>query len=202
MAEDKQDETLLALHRRLLEGDPLASEQVARLLLSPLVEETHRDYRGLDQQLVADAVVDALLDYFEAPDGVDDGSRIHAFLRKAAWRNAANLSRGGKRRKLREERWVAEHEATVVEDPPALGTLIEDEEKVEAEKRVAELMALLPNERDRGVLRLRLAGERAVEVFAQVLGIDDLPVREQRKMVKQAKDRIDKIIKRRRERPK
>jgi hypothetical protein len=61
-------------------------------------------------------------------------------------------------------------------------------------------MAMLPDDGDRAVLRLRLDGERHVEAFARALGITALPIAKQRSMVKQAKDRIDKVLKRGRRR--
>lgn len=57
---------------------------------------------------------------------------------------------------------------------------------------------LLPDSSDRAVLRLRLEGERRVKAFSEVLGIAHLSAAEQRRIVKQTKDRIDKVIKRRR----
>lgn len=198
MSSNRENDPLPGLHRRLLEGDPLASEEAARLLLVPLAEETQRHYPKLDGQLVSDAVVDALLDYVEEPACADEGGDAGpwAFLKRAAWRNAANLSRGGKRRTEREQRWIGELDRSLVADDSALGRLIQGEEKAERDRRVRELMAMLSDDRDRAVLRLRLDGERDVEVFARALGITALPIAQQSRMVKQAKDRIDKVLKR------
>ncbi len=105
MAANKENDPLPALHRRLLDGDPLASEEAARFLLVPLAEETKRQYPRLDEQLINDAVVDALLDYLGDPSRADTsgGSGPRAYLRRAAWRNAANFHKSGKRRKSRED---------------------------------------------------------------------------------------------------
>ena len=199
MAADRSNEAILALHRRLLDGDPTASEEASRLLLISLLEETQHQYPRLDEQVIADAVVEAFLDYFEHPSHADKTgeSGPRAFLKKAAWRNAANLYRSGKRRKSREELWIAENAGSTVEDCSALGTLIQEEEKGERDKQIANLNALLPEERDREVLRLRLKGERRVKAFSEALGITHLPAPEQRRIVKQTKDRIDKVLKRR-----
>jgi RNA polymerase sigma-70 factor, ECF subfamily len=201
VAADKTSDGLLALHRRLLDGDPLASEEAARVLLVPLMEVTQRAYPRLDEQLITDAVVDALLDYFANPAYADQEgeSKLQSFLQRAAWRNAANQYRGTRRRKFREERWLGEQDARSVEDSRALGMLVEEEDKAARSQKVADLMALLPDEHDRLVLQLRLDGERSTKSFAQTLGITHLTAAEQRKIVKQVKDRIDKVIKRGRE---
>ena len=198
MASDRTSEAILALHRRLLDGDRVASEEAARLLLVPLAEATQRQYPRLDEQSVADAVVDALLDYFQEPARVGGGPDVGpwTFLQQAAWRNAANLHRGGKRRKDREERWTGEIALSRVADGSALGKLIEGEDQAERDRRVMQLMAMLSGDGDRAVLRLRLDGERDVGVFATALGITGLPIAKQRRLVKQAKDRIDKVLKR------
>ncbi len=198
MATNREDDALLALHRRLLDGDRVASEEAARLLLVPLMEETRQQYPRLDEQLIADAVVDALLDYFSEPSRAESRGQSgpRAFLRKAAWRNAANVYRSTKRRKVREQTWMTRTHNPHVEDASALGTLIQQEESQARNRQLAELMALLPDKLDREVLRLRLQGERRVEVFAAVLGISQLSASEQRRIVKQTKDRIDKVIKR------
>ena len=203
MAPDRTSEAILALHRRLLDGDRVASEEAARLLLVPLADETQRQYPLLDDHLIADAVVDALLDYFEEPARADAGGDTGpwTFLKQAAWRNAANLHRGGKRRQEREQRWTGDVDSSRVADGSALGKLVQGEEQAERDRRVRELMAMLPDDRDRAVLRLRLDGERHMEVFAAALGIAGLPIAKQRAMVKQAKDRIDKVLKRGRRRP-
>lgn len=191
---------LLALHERLVARDPVASEEAARILLDPLLGVTERLYRDLDDQMVADAVVDALLDYFEEPSRADDGERVDpwGFLKSAAWRNAANLHRGRKRRNAREHKWMQDTVDDDVEHGSALGRLIGEETQDHRKGRVDELMRLLPDEGDRAMLRLRLDGERSTSAFAKVLGVLDLPLSQQRRLVKQAKDRIDKVIRRRR----
>ena len=198
MAPDRTSEAILVLHRRLLDGDRVASEEAARLLLLPLAKETQRQFPRVDEQVVADAVVDALLDYFEEPARADRGGDVGpwTFLKQAAWRNAANLDRGGRRRKEREQRWTGEVDPSRVADRSALGRLIEGEDQAQRDRRVRQLMAMLEDDRDRAVLRLRLDGERHMEAFAIALGITGLPIAKQRRIVKQAKDRIDKVLKR------
>ena len=57
-------------------------------------------------------------------------------------------------------------------------------------------MQRLLDPRDRQILALRLQGERRTEAFAEILGLSYLPIEAQRREVKRAKDRIDKILRR------
>jgi hypothetical protein len=79
-----------------------------------------------------------------------------------------------------------------------VGNLIQQEERVQHQRQQAELMSALQNPKDQQLLALRLQGERRTEVFAQILEISHLPIDSQRRAVKQAKDRIDKILRRKR----
>jgi len=195
---DQERDTLLALHKRLADGDPLASSEAAAMLLRPLVDEIQQKYPRLDEQMIADAVVDALLDYFADPSSAEKSGGVdpRGYLSRAAWRNAANLWRGSRRRGRREKEWATDLAVARVADDSVVGTLIQEEEKAHQERQLAKLMSLLPNESDQRVLRLRLQGERRMESFALALGIGHLSIEEQRSRVKRVKDRIDKVIKR------
>jgi DNA-directed RNA polymerase specialized sigma24 family protein len=196
--QDGESDPLPVLHQRLLDGDPLAAEEMTRFLLGPMAEETQRRFPRVDEQLINDAVVEALLEYVSNPASVGNASDLRAHLRTAAWRNAANLHRSSRRRQVRDQVWITGGTGSTVEDAEALGRLIEAEDETERRKQIAELNDILPDERDRAVLRLRLDGERKIEAFSVVLGIAHLPKNEQRRIVKQTKDRIDKVIRRRR----
>ena len=56
---------------------------------------------------------------------------------------------------------------------------------------------LSKNPNDQQLLALRLQGVRRTEAFAEILGITHLPIETQRREVKRAKDRIDKMLRRR-----
>ncbi|MGH7719589.1 MAG: hypothetical protein ACREON_12200 [Gemmatimonadaceae bacterium] len=197
MSESAGDE-LIVLHRRLLDGDRTASEELASRLLEPLCAEIQKDYPRVDEQVVNDGVVDAVLDYCARPDRneASNGSQLHGLLARAAWRNVANTVRGEQRRTRREERFGRESTLTSVEDGSTLGKLVQGEDEAERGQRIGRLMQLLPEQADREALRLRLNGERRTHVFARLLGIEHLPVAEQRREVKRVKDRIDKVIRR------
>ncbi|HEX2094533.1 MAG TPA: hypothetical protein VHG28_19165 [Longimicrobiaceae bacterium] len=189
---------LLLLHRRLLQGDRTVPEEIARRLLKPLCEEVQRSYPQTDEQVVQDGVIEVVLDYCERPERteVTSGLQLRRFLAARAWRKVANALRGERRRRSYEARAAAEGAVGAVEQESPLGRLIREEVEAEREQQVQRLMETLSSETDREMLRLRLVGERRTEVFARVLGVEHLPTQEQRRIVKRAKDRIDKVIQR------
>lgn len=188
---------LLALHRRLCNGDRTASEEIASLLLSPLVQNVSRKFPRMDEHTIWDGVTDAILDYCARPDQFDTARAVplDRFLYTAAWRNTANSLRGETRRKAREEKAGDAYAEFAVELDPAAGNLLQ-EENVRRQQQQRELMSILQDLKDRQIMALRLQGERRTEAFAKILEISHLPMDAQRREVKRAKDRIDKILRR------
>lgn len=198
MPEDEDAPALLALHRRLLDGDRVASEELIALLLSPLTDRLARRFPHTDEQLIADGIVDALLEYCAQPDRFDAerGVPLDRFLSTAAWRNIANSLRGEHRRKAREEKAHAAYGEPLVALDPTAGNLLQQEESAQRRRREVEVMQMVRTPADQEIVTLRLQGERRTEVFADILGIAHLPAAEQRRAVKRAKDRIDKVLRR------
>jgi len=157
---------LLALHRRLCNGDRTASEEVAELLLDPLVERISRQFPRADEHWHCQAVADALLDYCARPQQFDEGQ-------------AAQMSA-----------------TSIVELDPVAGNLLQQEESAQLHQQEEDCMNLLQDPQDQQILALRLRGERRTVAFAAILGISHLPIEFQRREVKRAKDRIDKLLRR------
>jgi RNA polymerase sigma-70 factor, ECF subfamily len=190
------------LHRRLCDGDRTASEELAELILEPLVDSISRRFPRSDKQTVWDGVVDALLDYCARPHQFDEGRKVplDRFLRMASRRNVMNLLRGEARRRAREET-AHSNVSAAVELDPAAGNILQQEETRELQRQQEGMMKRLSDPRDQQILALRLQGERRTEAFADILGISHLPIEAQRRGVKRAKDRIDKILRRHGDRP-
>ena len=188
---------LLGLHRRLCDGDRTASEELAELILEPLVDAVSRRLPHHDEQTIWDGVVDALLDYCARPHQFDEARRVplDRFLRMASQHNVMNLLRGEARRRTREETAHSNVSAAVELDPTA-GNILQQEEARGLQRRQEGMMQRLSDPRDRQILALRLQGERRTEAFAEILGISYLPIEAQRREVKRTKDRIDKILRR------
>ena len=190
---------LLELHRRLLTGDRTASEEVVRLLHASLTQEVSAQFPHTDQHIIWDGVIDAMLDYCARPQQFDAerGVSLKRFLRLAARRNVVNMLRGEQRRKVREEAAGHAWAASSVELDPAAGNLLQKEESTQRQRQQTALTNALQNPNDQQLLALRLQGVRRTEAFAEVLGITHLPIETQRREVKRAKDRIDKMLRRR-----
>jgi len=190
---------LLELHRRLLTGDRTASEEVVRLLHASLTQEISTQFSHTDQHIIWDGVIDAMLDYCARPQQFDAerGISLKRFLRLAARRNVMNILRGEQRRKVREEAAGHAWAASSVELDPAAGNLLQKEESKQRQRQQTALTNALQNPNDQQLLALRLQGVRRTEAFAAVLGIAHLPMETQRREVKRAKDRIDKMLRRR-----
>ena len=91
-------------------------------------------------------------------------------------------------------------EGDAVELSDSAATIERKEDAAVLQTRRENLLQFLKSDIDRRLLELRLSGERKTSVFADVLAITDLPIAEQRRIVKQHKDRIDKIVRRAQER--
>lgn len=197
MRDPPEPDTLHQLHERLLAGDRLASEELSRLLLIPLSQEIGKRFPKVDEQIVSDGVIDAVLDYCTCP-GKFDISRdvpLERFLAAAAWRNVDNLLIGERRRKFRERKVGSKkREADVALDPVARN--IRQEELQELNEKEAAMYAALDNPKDKEILRLKLDGVRDTASFASVLGITHLPVALQQEEVRRHKDRIVRFLRR------
>jgi len=189
---------LLAFHRRLCDGDRTAPDELAELILGPLVEQVARRYPHTDEQVVWDGVIEAFLDYCARPHQFDEGRGrlLDRFLHMASWRNVANTLRNNRRRRVHEEKVVRSFATSAVELDPVVGNLLQQEESERLHRQEDDFMSLLQDPKDRQILALRLQGERRTEAFAAVLGISHLPIEVQRREDKRAKDRIDKTIRR------
>lgn len=191
-------DALGSVHERLMRGDRLASEELARLVLPSLVEEMIRRFPTTDEQMVSDGVIDAVLEYGAYPQRFDTGKGVplDRFLARAAWRNVQNLRTRETRLKQRERKVGRQkREADVALDPVARN--IRREELRQLEEKKAAMFAALGSPQDKEILRLKLEGARDTASFARVLAITDLPVTRQRQEVKRHKDRVIGLLRRR-----
>jgi RNA polymerase sigma-70 factor (ECF subfamily) len=193
---------LLGLHHTICDGDRTASEELAELILEPLVDTISRRFPHSDEQTIWDGVVDAFLDYCAHAHQFDEGCGVplDRFLRLASRRNVMNLLRGEARRRAREE-IAHSNVSAAVELDPTVGNILQEEETRALQRQQEGMMQRLSDPRDKQILALRLQGERHTEAFAEILGIAHLPIEAQRHEVKRAKDRIDKILRRHGGRP-
>ncbi|MCY3664748.1 MAG: hypothetical protein OXH81_03745 [Gemmatimonadetes bacterium] len=184
------------IHKRLCEGDLTAFAELAEEVMESLVEKLSRKYPNLrDPDLPTEAVADALMDYSKRPEQFDPTQRgLFGFLVMAAEGDLKNaLARSARRRDK-------EIQLEPVEVDECGGNTIdrtsELDERIDFERIQDSLNELLDDPKDRAVVKLMMEGERATEVFAQVLELEALSEDQQRTEVKKNKDRIKKRLQR------
>jgi hypothetical protein len=185
------------LHQRLCDGDPTAPSQFCDLYLPQLLADRHRwAVPGVrDEHLVEDAAITAVLDFVKRPDAYDRARlAILPYLRMAAKADLLNLLARERRHAIRRAPLDA------VELRPVVGN---DEREAQSERTdppaealVHRLRERLPDPCDREAAALMLGGVRETAAYAVLYGLRDLPIAEQRRIVKQHKDRLDKVMKR------
>jgi DNA-directed RNA polymerase specialized sigma24 family protein len=191
-------------HERALSGDPSVPGALWELLHAQLRGDLTRDgrFRRLDPADVSDAVTDVILAYTEKPATYNpDKCSLDRFFRMAAARDLYNLIAKAKRRPRVDSLDVV---AVDLEDGNSERDMTSADGRLEAwlSRRKGQttlpekLRELLPDPRDRMVLLLMVDRERRTEVYARALGCLDCPIEEQRKRVKQTKDRIRIALKR------
>lgn len=201
MSNKPPPERLADVHRRLLAGDPVAPAELAELAIEPLAHDLSLGKRRLrDETFAVDAATDAVLDFAKRPGAYDPSAMaVWSFLCMAARRNLANRLVAERRHTGRVFRFGSVELRARVRNRDAESPLDELAEGEFARKRLADLasgpMEPLSTE-DLAVLRLVADGERDTERFATVMGVADRPREEQQKLVKQAKDRLLKRLRR------
>ena len=192
-----------ALHARLLAGDPVAPADPAEAYLDPLATWLARQNPGVtDPHLCTVAAGEAIIALIAAPGSYDPTRRsLAGYLRMSAQGDLRNL--------LRTERRHAARRASLeaVELSPRAGKELWDVESDPARiveraivEREAELtvdsLPSLPGltPQETAVLALLRQGERRTIAYARLLGLDRLPVAEQRREVKRVKDRLQKRL--------
>lgn len=194
-------EYLADLHRLLLTGDAAAPAMLAEAVIDVLTQRVQsHSRRTRDPQLVADASVDAVMDFVKSPEKYEpNGMNVLSFLEMAARRNLANSLvslRRQKERILRVGAVALQESARNEKERRPLAELSEREQvKMKLDAVDAELSKSFSNE-ELAVLRLIADGVRSTGRYAAVLGCDGEPVADQRRLVKQVKDRLFKRLKR------
>jgi len=190
------------IQQRLLAEDPVASEVFCVHYLPLLTRRLQAKYRTTDEDLVQQAVTEALLDHIERPARFDPTRRsLRGYLLMAAERDLQNL-RAHWQHRVEQERLLdpVEFDAATrkrtIEAGDQVGATVAERDA--ADRRAARIMDAAQTEEERRVLRLMMDDEKATEVFAAALGIGHLPPRKQRDRVYAIKDRLIKRARRQR----
>lgn len=153
-------------------------------------------FSRLDSGQIEDAATDVILKYVEKPDAYHpEKASLLGYLQMAVRGDLLNLvDRQRRGPRVLSFDFVGNDENSrnngqrVVDRALVERTdFLADDSQKELEMRLAEI---LPDPRDREVLRLMADGKRATADFVVVLGIERLCPKEQQDVVRRAKDRI------------
>jgi hypothetical protein len=135
---------------------------------------------SIDLALINDAAEDTVLAYARNPDIYDPNrSRLDVFISVAASRRVLNALRGERRRKEAERR--AGSTMSLME----AGLLRE-----RGDRSLLDLINKTSSPLERRFLAARMDGEKSTANLARTLGGGALPAADQRRLVKQAADRL------------
>lgn len=190
-------ETGERLHQRLLAGSLTASSEIAEIFLQPLIKSLAREFKHLkDPHLIDSAVADALINYFEHPEKFDSTrASLFRYLRIRAKTYLLNSLGQQTSAKIVVELEEAETVQQMEEqnEPDVESILVSQAVQTEIMQQVQKYIS---DPADFRIISLMVEGVRDTAKYAEMLGILDDPLTEQRKTVKQNKDRIKKIIER------
>lgn len=179
----------LALHERVLAGDPIAPVDAFEEFMEPLVAALQHDLPCTEDEGY-DSAIDALLAYLENSPKYDrDRGRLSSYLIDIAKKKAIDRLRSHTASTRREGEYATGVALQAANPKEKLGIEIEARQlwqKVEEE---------IPSESDRQALKLILSGERSPEVLAEALQLSNLQPGERRRRVKQHRDRLLKMLK-------
>jgi hypothetical protein len=188
----------LGYHELLLKKDPQASAIVCDRYLGEIYDRLKRANPPIDPDIALEAVVDALMSYVLNPEQYKPNLKsLRNFLFMAA--------AGDLKNKLARLSRKAEKEMPLIFDvgnDSETGNELVDEIEMggEADPDYIELrdkvMVMGNNLQEQGIIELMIANERDYFPYAQILGILDKTVTEQRQQVSQVKEKLRLRIKR------
>jgi RNA polymerase sigma-70 factor (ECF subfamily) len=178
----------LALHERVLRRESVASVDVFRVFMDPIVAALNRK-RGRPPDDVYDSVIDVLVSYLRNPERfIAQKGRLSTYLTQAAKKRVQDRHRSAEARRRREQEFGGAFELRTMSPKEAL------EIHVEARLAVGRLEHSKLPERDRALLKLVLQGERSTRVMAKAIGMDSLPEDDLKREVKRHRDRLMKRL--------
>jgi hypothetical protein len=195
-------ERALDCHRRFLQQDPIAFDQLYDLTFGHVYAGIRAKATWVrDNHLVETAANDAFLDYYAHPARFDGSqSNLVSWLIRIGWRDLQNATDP----RRADARKVVEWPSRVEDD----GELSESDVDLPDDEDIQQLILdrnspvwsrigeLLPDTTDQAVARLMLEGVRSTDDYAHEMRIMHLTADVRASEVKRTKDRIHKTLKR------
>ncbi|NVJ05290.1 sigma-70 family RNA polymerase sigma factor [Myxococcus sp. AM001] len=181
-------EVELKLHERVIQDDPLASQDVFRVFMDPILRVLRYEMSCQGDEAY-DSAVDAVLDYLRNPLRYDrQRAKLSTYLTHTAKRRAMDRQRSSQARVRREEKFGGVFALRAPAPKEAM------ELSVEASLAVKKLEQINFRTEERKLLGLVLQGENSTPALGKVLGLGALPKVEQQREVKRHRDRLMKRL--------
>lgn len=189
------------LHNRLLSGDVIASAEIAEYFMPLMTEKISRGFQNIDDpHLIETAVVDALMDYLTKPKQYDSNrGNLLTYLTIKAKSDLLNYLDP----KKIDQSLIDRAEIVELEDDSSVyGVELVDDMDIETivinklSPIWDRLSTIIPDKTDQEIVKLIMNGVRETDVYAEIIGIQDLPDEDRFRIVKQNKDRLKKVIQR------
>ncbi|MBX9681139.1 MAG: hypothetical protein K2X38_20470 [Gemmataceae bacterium] len=191
------------LHRRLAARDPVAPSQLAKHFLDPLAQHLVRAKGEADEPMCYDAATEALFNLSERPETCISGVSLWNYLCMSASRDLMNLRRKAKSKKgsaiSLDSVELSSQDGKCLQTPDFR---IEIETKEEADRVRRHLLPIVLQdlaEAEQQALELLIDRVKETSRYAEVLGITQLSLDEQEKIVKRLKDKLNARLKRARD---
>lgn len=187
------------LHNRLISGDVIVSAELAEFFMPLMIGRLNRGFQNIDDpHLIETSVVDALMDYLTRPNQYDPNrGNLFSYLILKAKSDLLNYLRQNKK----DQSFLNLAEIVELEeDSSVYGVELIDD--IDIETIVIDklspiwnrLLTIIPDEKDQEIVKLMMNCVRETEIYAEVIGIQNLPDEDQFRIVKQNKDRLKKVI--------
>jgi RNA polymerase sigma-70 factor (ECF subfamily) len=192
----------LALHQRLLDRHPTASDYLADAYLERLVTWLGEIAPKVSEEIRQEAAEDAILALIRKPESYSpELQTLEVYLRMSARGDMYNLLSKERRHNQREvpcgsvELLPDAGKYLGRDEDPALPLRLAEERQSRL-SIIAESVRRKLSETDLRALELILQRERRNAVFAELYGLRHLPTEEQERIVKRHKDRLKKVLQR------
>jgi hypothetical protein len=190
------------IHERLLAKDPTGPADAVKILLPCLVKKIRKQLSAnADRETIEECAIKALLSYVQDPETYDpEAATLLGFLSLVGKRDYLNwLRKEDRHQRGRVALDSVENDESEGNYQLRSGMIPDREERIDIIRKAhvyaAALWEELPDEIDRGILRLILDGEKRTEAFARTMGLPPGHIQNPAR-VKRAKDRILKRLQR------
>ncbi len=181
-------------------GERFARDEIARLLLEPLVSWLRSIIPGKDPNHYDEAAENTILEFLDRTSTYQPGVNVlEGYLARSARRNLIDVIRSyDKKRCVASDEKNASSRIELVpidtlclwsENHDPIERLIDLEERTLANDRICEFRSCL-SAVGRVIFDMMIEGIHETEAFAKVLRVADRSIPEQRRIVKREKDRI------------